>query len=115
MTDPVDEKKTLEELKVKLEPSTELMKEVLGDKVEGAIVDDRTVDLLRVLTTSGHSLSVNMKCINANVSTNTFDQLERPQTTKQPTRQEREKKGRWNERRRKKGKRRKERGDRSRT
>ena len=109
MTDPVDEKKTLEELKAKLEPLTELMKEVLGDKVEGAIVDDRTVDLLRVLTTSGHGLSVNMKCImkaqapvdNANVSTNTFDRLERqqhrskqqqqPQTARQPTRQEREK------------------------
>ena len=105
MTDPVDEKKTLEELKAKLEPLTELMKEVLGDKV----VDDRTVDLLRVLTTSGHGLSVNMKCImkaqapvdNANVSTNTFDRLERqqhsskqqqqPQTARQPTRQEREK------------------------
>ena len=109
MIDPVDEKKTLEELKAKLEPLTELMKEVLGDKVEGATVDDRTVDLLRVLTTSGHGLSVNMKCImkaqapvdNANVSTNTFDRLERqqhrskqkqqPQTARQPTRQEREK------------------------
>ena len=104
-----DEKKTLEELKAKLEPLTELMKEVLGDKVEEAIVDDRTVDLLRVLTTSGHGLSVNMKRImkaqapvdNANVSTNAFDRLERqqhsskqqqqPQTARQPTRQEREK------------------------
>ena len=109
MADPVDEKKTLEELKAKLEPLIELMKEVLGDKVEEAIVDDRTVDLLRVLTTSGHGLSVNMKRImkaqasvdNANVSTNAFDRLERqqhnskqqqqPQTARQPTRQEREK------------------------
>ena len=109
MADPVDEKKTLEELKAKLEPLIELMKEVLGDKVEEAIVDDRTVDLLRVLTTSGHGLSVNMKLImkaqasvdNANVSTNAFDRLERqqhnskqqqqPQTARQPTRQEREK------------------------
>ena len=108
MADPVDEKKTLEELKAKLEPLTELMKEVLGDKVEEAIVDDRTVDLLRVLTTSRHGLSVNMKRImkaqapvdNANVSMNAFDRLERqqhsskqqqqPQTARQPTRQERE-------------------------
>ena len=94
LCDPVVEKKTLEELKAKLEPLTELMMEVLG--------------LLRFLTTSGHGLSVNMKCImkaqapvdNANVSTNAFDRLERqqhsskqqqqPQTARQPTRQERE-------------------------
>ena len=131
MADPVDEKKTLEELKAKLEPLTELMKEVLGDKVEEAIVDDRTVDLLRVLTTSGHGLSVNMKRImkaqapvdNANVSTNAFDRLERqqhsskqqqqPQTARQPTRQEREKE-RGEKGRRKKGKLRKEEVNRSR-
>ena len=46
-----------------LEPLTKLMKEVLGDKVEEAIVDDRTVDSLRVLTTSGHGLSANMEHI----------------------------------------------------
>ena len=104
-----DEKKTLEELKAKLEPLTELMKEVLGDKVEEAIVDDRTVDFLRVLTTSGHELSVNMKRImktqapvdNANMSTNAFDRLEQqqhsskqqqqPQMARQPTQQESEK------------------------
>ena len=54
-----DEKKTLEEPKAEFKPLTELMKEVPGDKVEEAIVDDRTVDSLRVLTTSG--LSANMK------------------------------------------------------
>ena len=46
-----------------LEPLTKLMKEVLGDKVEEAIVDDRTVDSLRVLTTSGHGLFANMEHI----------------------------------------------------
>ena len=58
-----DEKKTLEELKAEFEPLRELMKEVLGDKVEEAIVDDGTVDSLRVLTTSGHGLSANMERI----------------------------------------------------
>ena len=58
-----DEKKTLEELKAEFEPLTELMKEVLGDKVEEAIVDDGTVDSLRVLTTSGHGVSANMERI----------------------------------------------------
>ena len=57
-----DEKKTLEELKAEFEPLTEL-KEVLGDEVEEAIVDDRTVDSFRVLTTSGHGLSANMERI----------------------------------------------------
>ena len=46
-----------------LEPLTKLMKEVLGDKVEEAMVDDRTGDSLRVLTTSGHGLSANMERI----------------------------------------------------
>ena len=58
-----DEKKTLEELKAEFKPLTELMKEVPGDKVEEAIVDDRTVDCLRVLTTSGHGLPVDMERI----------------------------------------------------
>ena len=39
------------------------MKEPLGDKVEEAIVNDRIVDSLRVLTTSEHDLSANMEHI----------------------------------------------------
>ena len=55
-----DGMKTLEELKAEFEPLAELTKEVLGDKVEEEIVDDRTVDSLHVLTTSGHGLHVDM-------------------------------------------------------
>jgi len=39
-----DEKKKLEELKAEFEPLTELMKEVLGDKVEKVIVSDKIFD-----------------------------------------------------------------------
>ena len=49
-----DEKKSLEELKIEPEPLRKLMKETLGDKDEEAIVKDRTVDSLRVLTMSEH-------------------------------------------------------------
>ena len=58
-----DEKKTLKELKIESEPWKKLMKEALGDKVEEAIVNDRIVDSLRVLTMSGHGLSANMERI----------------------------------------------------
>ena len=58
-----DEKKTLEELKIESEPLRKLMKEALGDKVEEAIVNDRIVDSLRVLTMSEHDLSANMERI----------------------------------------------------
>ena len=56
-----DEKKTLEELKAEFKSLTKLTKEVCGDKVEEAIVDDRTVDFLRVITTSGHGVYVDME------------------------------------------------------
>ena len=39
------------------------MKEALSDKVEEAIVNDRIVDSLRVLTMSEHGLSANMERI----------------------------------------------------
>ena len=58
-----DEKKTLEELKAKLEPSTKLMKDVLGDKVEMVIASDRIVDSPCVLTTSEYGWSATMKRI----------------------------------------------------
>ena len=54
------DKKTLEELKIELEP---LMKDTLGDKVEEMIVSNRMVDSLRVLTTSEQGFSVNVKRI----------------------------------------------------
>ena len=47
-----DEKKKLEELKAEFEPLTELMKEVLGDKVEKVIVSDKIFDSPGGLTTS---------------------------------------------------------------
>ena len=48
-----DERKTLEEeLKANLEPSTKLMKDVLGDRVEMVITSDRFVDSPCVPTTS---------------------------------------------------------------
>ena len=58
-----DEKKTLEEMKIRSEPLKKLMKEALGDKVEEAIVNDRIVDSLHVLTMSEHGLSANMERI----------------------------------------------------
>ena len=45
-----DEKKTLEELKIESESLRKWMKKALGDKVEEALVNDRIVDSLRVLT-----------------------------------------------------------------
>ena len=47
-----DEKKKLEELKAEFEPLTELMKEVLGDKVEKVIVSDKIFNSPGGLTTS---------------------------------------------------------------
>ena len=58
-----DEKKTLEELKIEPKSLRKLMKEALGDKVEVAIVNDRIVDSLCVLTMSEHGLSANMERI----------------------------------------------------
>ena len=59
-----DEKKTLEEeLKANLEPSTKLMKDVLGDKVEMVITSDRIVDSPCVLTTSEYGWSGKMERI----------------------------------------------------
>ena len=58
-----DEKKTLEELKVKLEPSTKLMKDVLGDKVEMVIASDRIIDSPCVLTTSEYGWSAKIERI----------------------------------------------------
>ena len=91
-----DEKKTLEELKAEFEPLAELMKGVPGHKVEEAIVDDRTVDSLRVLTTSGHGSPVDMERImkaQAPVwlerQQHSSKQQHQPQTARQPTRQER--------------------------
>ena len=104
-----DGKKTLEELKAEFESLAELMNGVPGDKVEEAIVDDRTFDSLRAHTMSEHGVPVDRERImkaqapvdNANVSMSAFDRLERqqhssqqqqqPQTARQSTRQEREK------------------------
>ena len=58
-----DEEQMLEELKAKLEPSTKLMKDVLGDKVEMVIASDRIVDSPCVLTTSEYGWSAKMKRI----------------------------------------------------
>ena len=93
-----DEKKTLEELNTEFEPLAELMKEVPGDKVEEAIVDDRTVDYLRVPTTSGHGLPVDMERImkaqapvRLERQQHSSQQQQQPQTARQSTREEREK------------------------
>ena len=56
-----EEKKSLEELKIEPGSLGRLMKETLGDKVEEAIVNDRTVDSLRVLTMSEHGWSAGMQ------------------------------------------------------
>ena len=58
-----DEKKKLEELKAEFELSTKLMKEVLGDKVEKVMVNDRIVDSLCVLTTSEYGCSAKIERI----------------------------------------------------
>merc|ERR1712193_57794 len=61
--DDEDEKKKLEEMKAEFEPLTKLMKEVLGDKVEKAVVSSRMADSPCVLTTSGYGWSANMERI----------------------------------------------------
>ena len=58
-----DEKKTLEELNTELKPSTKLMKDVLGDKVEMVIASDRIVDSPCVLITSEYGWSAKMERI----------------------------------------------------
>ena len=50
-------------VKVEFEPSTNLTKEALGDKVEKVVVSDRIVDSPCVLTTSEYGWSVNMEQI----------------------------------------------------
>ena len=58
-----DEKKTLEELNTELKPLTKLMKHILADKVERAMVSDRIVDSPCVLTTSEYGWSAKMERI----------------------------------------------------
>ena len=58
-----DEKKTLEELNTEPKPSTKLMKDVLGHKVEMVIASDRIIDSPCVLTTSEYGCSAKMKRI----------------------------------------------------
>jgi len=50
--DDEDEKKKLEELKADFEPLSKFMKEVLGDKVEKALISSRMADSPCGLTTS---------------------------------------------------------------
>ena len=93
-----DEKRMLKELKAEFESLAELTKGVPGDKAEEAIVDDRTVDSLRVFTTSGHGLPVDMERVmkaqapvGLERQQHSSQQQQQPQTARQPTRQEREK------------------------
>merc|ERR1712135_232077 len=58
-----DEKNKIEELKAEFKPLTKLMKEILGDNVEMAMVSDRIVDSPCVLTTSEYGWSANMERI----------------------------------------------------
>ena len=58
-----DEKKTLEELNTEPKPLTKLMKHILADKVEMAMVSDRIVDSTCVLTTSEYGWSAKMERI----------------------------------------------------
>ena len=58
-----NEEKTLEELKAKFKPPTKLMKHILADKVEKAMVSDRIVDSPCVLTTSEYGWSTKMERI----------------------------------------------------
>ena len=78
-----DEKKSLEELDVESKPLKKFMKETLGDKVEEAIVHDRSVDSLRAHTMPEHGLPANTKRI--------AQQPGGSQQQRQSTRQEREK------------------------
>merc|ERR1719213_1123375 len=61
--DDEDEKKKMEELKAEFEPLTQLMKEVLGDKVEKVLVSSRMAVSPCVLTTSEYGWSANMERI----------------------------------------------------
>ena len=56
-----NEKKSLEELNIESELLRILMKKVLGDTAEEAVVNDRVVDSLRVLTMSEHGWSAGMQ------------------------------------------------------
>ena len=58
-----DDKKKHEELKTEFEPQTKLMKHILVDKVERAMVSDRIVDSPCVLTTSEYGWSAKIERI----------------------------------------------------
>ena len=58
-----DEKNKIEELKAEFKPLTKLMKHILVDKVEKAMVSDRIVDSPCVLTTSEYGWSAKMERI----------------------------------------------------
>merc|ERR1712157_174571 len=63
LADNEDEKKSFEEAKAKTEPLCKLMKEVLGDKVEKAVVSNRLADSPCVLVTGEYGWSANMERI----------------------------------------------------
>ena len=58
-----DDKKKHEELKTEFKPQTKLMKHILVNKVEGAMVSDRIVDSPCVLTTSEYGWSAKIERI----------------------------------------------------
>jgi len=58
-----DEKKMNEELKVKFEPLCKLIKEILGDKIEKAVVSTRIDESPCVLVTSEYGWTANMERI----------------------------------------------------
>ena len=56
-----NEKKSLQDLKIEPGLLRKLMKEILGDKIEEVIVDDRIVDYLHVFTMLAHDLYADME------------------------------------------------------
>ena len=100
-----DEKKTLEELKIESEPLRKLMQEALGDKVEEAIVNDRIVNSLRVLTMSEHDLSANMERIAQQPSgSQRCRSTQQRKQWQQPRKEEEERRRRERQRRKREGK-----------
>ena len=77
-----DEKEMLGELNIESKPLKKFMKETLGDKIEEAIVNDRSFDSLRAHTMSEHGLPANTKRITQQPSGS--------QQQRQSTRKERE-------------------------
>ena len=63
LEDSEDDKKAFEEKKTQFEPLTQLMKDILGDKIEKAVVSDRIVDSPCVLVTGEYGWSANMERI----------------------------------------------------